>query len=163
MGEKVRGETQFVGTNRLFSVAVFPTFIYNTIKKVCGWLFLFCPMHTRTTEEVGNLTTEAALRELVPRLLGIYGDLVDSIILYGSVARGTQTDDSDVDIAVIMRPGATDEMHDRMLDVIVDLELACDKVLSVIRIDRGRFMEWGTTLPFYQSIRREGIILWPAA
>ena len=109
------------------------------------------------------MTTDAALRELVPGLLGIYGNLIDSVILYGSVARGTQTDESDVDVAVIMRPGATAEMHDRMLDMVVDLELACDKVLSVIRIDRDRFREWETTLPFYQNIRREGVVLWPAA
>lgn len=109
------------------------------------------------------MTMGAALRELVPGLLGIYGNLIDSIILYGSVARGTQTDESDVDIAVIMRPGATAEMHDRMLDMVVDLELACDKVLSVIRIDRDRFREWEMTLPFYQSIRKEGVVLWPAA
>lgn len=109
------------------------------------------------------MTTDAALRELVPGLLGIYGDLIDSVILYGSVARGTQTDESDVDVAVIMHPGATAEMHDRMLDMVVDLELACDKVLSVIRIDRDRFKEWEATLPFYQSIRKEGVVLWPAA
>ena len=109
------------------------------------------------------MTTDAALRELVPGLLGIFGDLIDSVILYGSVARGTQTDESDVDVAVIMRPGATAEMHDRMLDMVVDLELACDKVLSVIRIDRDRFKEWEATLPFYQSIRKEGVVLWPAA
>lgn len=109
------------------------------------------------------MTTDAALRKLVPSLLGIYGNLIDSIILYGSVARGMQTNESDVDVAVIMHPGATAEMHDRMLDMVVDLELACDKVLSVIRIDCNRFKEWETTLPFYQSIRKEGVVLWPAA
>ena len=55
------------------------------------------------------MTTDAALRELVPGLLGIYGDLIDRIILYGSIAHGTQTDVSGVDIAVIMHPGATAE------------------------------------------------------
>ena len=109
------------------------------------------------------MTTDAALRELVPGLLGIYGDLIDSVILYGSVARGTQTDESDVDIALILFPGATAEMHDRMLDLVVDLELACGKVLSVIRIDRERFKEWEATLPFYQNIRKEGVVLWQAA
>lgn len=56
------------------------------------------------------MTTDAALRELVSSLLGIYGDLIDSVILYGSVARGTQMDESDVDVAIIMRPGATAEL-----------------------------------------------------
>lgn len=92
-------------------------------------------------------------------MFGIYGNLIDSIILYGSVARGIQTNESDVDVAVIMRLGATAEMHDCMLDMVVDLELACNKVLSVIRIDCDRFKEWGTTLPFYQSIQKEGVVL----
>ena len=113
--------------------------------------------------EVSDVTTDAALRELVLGLLDIYGNLIDSVILYGSVARGTQTDESDVDIAIIMRPGATAEMHDRMLDMVVDLELAYDKVLSIIRIDHDRFKEWEATLPFYQNIRKEGVVLWPAA
>jgi predicted nucleotidyltransferase len=109
------------------------------------------------------MTTEAALRELVPALLDIYGELIDSVILYGSVARGTQTDESDVDIALILRSGETAEMHDRMLDAVVDLELACGRVLSVIRIDRDRFREWEATLPFYRNIRKEGVVLWQAA
>lgn len=109
------------------------------------------------------MTTEAALRELVPGLLGIYGELIDSVILYGSAARGAHTDESDVDVAVILRSGVTSEMNERMLDMVVDLELACGKVLSVVRIDRERFLEWGATLPFYRNIRKDGVVLWPAA
>ncbi len=110
-----------------------------------------------------HMTTDAALQQLVPGLRDIYGNLLDSIILFGSVARGTQTDESDVDIALILFPGATSEMYDRMLDLVIDLELACGKVLSVIRIDRERFKEWESTLPFYQNIRKEGVVLWQAA
>jgi predicted nucleotidyltransferase len=110
-----------------------------------------------------HMTTDAALQQLVPGLRDIYGNLLDSIILFGSVARGTQTDESDVDIALILFPGATSEMYDRMLDLVIDLELACGKVLSVIRIDRERFKEWEATLPFYQNIRKEGVVLWQAA
>ena len=40
--------------------------------------------------------------KLIPGLLNIFHDSINSIILYGSVARGTQTSDSDIDIAVII-------------------------------------------------------------
>lgn len=109
------------------------------------------------------MTVSDTLEQLVPGLLAIYGDLIDRIVLYGSTARGTHTDESDVDIAVIMRSDATKEMHNRMLDLVVDLELSCGKVLSVLRIDLQRFSEWQDTLPFYKNIRKDGVVLWQAA
>ncbi len=109
------------------------------------------------------MTIETALKELVPGLQNIYGDLIDSIVLYGSTARGTQTDESDVDVAILLHAGATKEMRDQMLDLVVDLELACGKVLSVLCIDYEKFTEWKDTLPFYQNIRKDGVVLWQAA
>ena len=109
------------------------------------------------------MTIELALQELTPGLRRIYGDLIDSIILYGSTARGTQTDESDVDVAILLHPGATKAMREKMLDLVVDLELACGRVLSVLCIDYEKFSEWKDTLPFYKNIREDGIVLWQAA
>ena len=55
--------------------------------------------------------------KLIPGLLNIFHDSVSSIILYGSVARGTQTSESDVDIAVIVN-GYTKTMYDTMTDFV---------------------------------------------
>lgn len=109
------------------------------------------------------MTVEMTLKELVPGLREIYGDLIDSIVLYGSTARGTQTDESDVDVAILLHAGATKEMREQMLDLVVDLELACGKVLSVLCIDYEKFVEWKDTLPFYKNIRKDGVVLWQAA
>lgn len=109
------------------------------------------------------MTVDLALKQMIPGLQGIYGDLIDSVILYGSMARGTQQDDSDVDVAILMHSGATKKMRDQMLDLIVDLELACGKVLSVLCIDYERFTEWQDILPFYKNIRKDGVVLWQAA
>lgn len=109
------------------------------------------------------MTGDIILRQLVLGLQRIYGDLLDSIILYGSTARGTHTDDSDVDVAILLHPGATKEMREQRLELLVDLELACGKVLSALCIDYEKFSEWEDVLPFYQNIRREGIVLWQAA
>ena len=53
-------------------------------------------------------------------------------------------------------------MHDKMIDLTVDLELAYDKVLSVLLIDYDNFKEWENILPFYKNIKKDGILLWSA-
>lgn len=100
--------------------------------------------------------------KLIPGLLNIFHDSISSIILYGSVARGTQTSESDVDIAVIVN-GYTKIMYDTMTDFVVDLELKYNKVLSVLLIDYDKFKEWENVMPFYKNVKKEGIQLWPAA
>lgn len=109
------------------------------------------------------MSIDLALEKLIPGLQEIYGDLIDSVILYGSTARGTQTADSDVDVAILLRAGATKVMRDQMLDLVVDLELECGKVLSVLCIDYDKFAEWKGVLPFYKNIRKDGVVLWQAA
>lgn len=109
------------------------------------------------------MTIDLALEKMIPGLQEIYGDLVDSIILYGSIARGTRAEDSDVDVAILLRAGATKAMRDQMLDLVVDLELECGRVPSVLCIDYDKFAEWKDILPFYKNIRKDGVVLWQAA
>ena len=70
--------------------------------------------------------------------------------------------ESDVDIAVIVRK-YTEDMHDKMIDLTVDLELEYNKVLSVLLIDYDNFREWEDVLPFYKNMKKDGIMLWSAA
>ena len=102
------------------------------------------------------------LQKLIPGLVDIFGNRPIRIILYGSVARGTQTEESDIDIAVIL-PSYTREMHDQMIKFVVDLELEYNRVVSVHLIDSAKFAEWEDIMPFYQNVKKEGIELWPAA
>lgn len=101
--------------------------------------------------------------KLITGLTEIYGDLLVRIVLYGSVARGTDNEESDIDIAVLLKSGETKTMKDNMVDFVVDLELECDKVLSVLRIDYDKFREWEDVLPFYKNMKKEGVVLWQAA
>ena len=109
------------------------------------------------------MTIDLALEKLIPGLREIYGDMIDSIILYGSAARGTREEDSDVDVAILLHAGATKAMRGQMLDLVVDLELECGKVISVLCIDYDKFAEWKDVLPFYKNIRKDGVVLWQAA
>ena len=104
-----------------------------------------------------------ALSEMSGRLRDIYGGSLNKVILYGSYARGEETDDSDVDIAVIIKPGSTEKMHDETTNIIVDYELELEHTLSVVPIEYNNYLEWRRVLPFYKNIDKDGIVLWKAA
>ena len=105
---------------------------------------------------------QEVFEKMIPGFQTIFGNVLEGIILYGSVARGTQTAESDVDIAVIVR-WYTEDMHDKMIDFTVDLELEYNKVLSVLLIDHDNFREWEDVLPLYKNMKKDGIMLWSAA
>ena len=103
------------------------------------------------------------LNELVTGILAIMKSSVVRIVLYGSVARGTATEESDVDIAVLVKSGLDKEIEDKLSDLVVDMNLKYNKVFSVIDIDYDTFHKWEKVTPFYQNVNREGIVLWKAA
>ena len=103
------------------------------------------------------------LAELVTGILEVMKEKIERIMLYGSVARGTDTEESDIDVALIMKEKMGSEIEDKLSDFIVDMNLKYDRVFSVIDIDIEKFLKWGNIIPFYQNINKEGIILWKAA
>ena len=98
----------------------------------------------------------------VEGVYSIYGHDLLKIILYGSFARGEQTINSDIDIAVIIRQDDP-EKHNKMTVLAVDLDLEYDVVLSVLAIENHDFREWENVLPFYKNVKKDGIMLWNAA
>ena len=106
---------------------------------------------------------QKALEELVPGILNIMKEQAVRIILYGSVARGTNLPESDVDVAVLIQGSMTQKTEEQLSSFIVDMNLKYDTVFSVIDIDIDMFNQWGTIIPFYQNVSNEGIVLWTAA
>ena len=135
------------------------TAVKITIILSCSML---CYKQKIRDKEGEQMTIDLALEKMIPGMQEIYGDMVDSIILYGSTACGTRAEDLDVDVAILLRAGATKAMRDQMLDLVVDLELECGRVLSVLCIDYDKFAEWKDILPFYKNIRKDGVVLWQA-
>ena len=103
------------------------------------------------------------LDELVDGILAIMKPSVVRIILYGSVARGTNTEESDVDVAILVKNEMDAEMEDKLYDFVVDMNLKYDKVFSVIDINYDTFRKWEGVTPFYQNVTKEGIVLWKVA
>ena len=106
---------------------------------------------------------ENILQELVHGIRMAVADKLISVILYGSVARGTATQDSDVDIAIIINGKMDEAMEDALSDVIVDMNLKYDRVFSVVDIDKAEMTKWGKVLPYLRNVQNEGVVLWKAA
>ena len=110
-----------------------------------------------------NRELMSTVSDMIVELRSIYGNLITEVILYGSYARGTQTEESDVDIAILLTGKPAKEVTDAMVECVSSHELLCGRVLSVIDIDSAKYDQWKDVLPFYKNIRKEGIVLWKAA
>ena len=106
---------------------------------------------------------ETMLEELVKGILSLMRDQIVSIILFGSAARGTNTSESDIDIALILRRKIDAEKKSKLSAFTADIGLKYDRLLSIVDIEEDFFLAWKDVIPFYANVEREGIVLWKQA
>ena len=115
-------------------------------------------------EKIKDMNLRKMLLELEEMLQRVYGNKLKAVILYGSVARGTATEESDIDIMVLI-DGTAQELRafeDQLSDVSTDISIKYFKVFSIIDISYQEYMQWMNTLPFYKNVSQEGVILYTA-
>ena len=102
----------------------------------------------------------AALAEYVQRMITEHAEEVVSIMLYGSQARGEADDESDIDVFVIVRHN-TPELYQALGQLAWEVQYKHGVVISdMIRdLDQFKLMQ-ANRFPYYQSIEREGVVLW---
>ncbi len=101
--------------------------------------------------------------ELVQGLTDIFGNNISMIILYGSVARGNAAEESDVDIAIVVRSQMDDGTKRRFLSWAADMDIRYERVFSIVDIQESNMKKWEDVLPCYRNVKKEGIVLWKAA
>lgn len=101
---------------------------------------------------------QAAIKEFHEKIKECYGEQLVKLILFGSYTRETATKESDIDLLVVLegeiQPGRE---IDRMIDIIYDIDLKYDTLLSVVPIAREEFEERNS--PLLLSVRKEGIAI----
>jgi predicted nucleotidyltransferase len=103
-------------------------------------------------------------REAIIRYLSIlnkkYKEEILEVILYGSVARGEPSLESDIDLLIVTANGGQD-LRDEISMACFDIILQTEVILSPLVMDEETY-KWHKKYrdPLYNSIQRDGIDLW---
>lgn len=104
------------------------------------------------------------LLRLANELKAVYKEYLKAVILYDSVARGTSTEESDIDIMVLVDvlQDKMKEYESQLSDISTDFALEYFKVFSIIDVSYREYNEWKDISPFYRNVTNEGITLYAA-
>ncbi|MHA1209309.1 MAG: nucleotidyltransferase domain-containing protein [Candidatus Freyarchaeota archaeon] len=96
------------------------------------------------------------LEEFKKEIEKLYGKRLKRVILYGSYARGDATEDSDIDLLVVLEGNITPgEEIDRMIDIITEINLKYGVLISVYPVSEEDYINVNS--PLLLNVRREGI------
>ena len=89
-------------------------------------------------------------------LESFYGDRLKGIVLYGSSARGTDTEESDIDLLILLE-GPVDVVHEirRIWHELYPVQLESDRLISIMPADAERYGEAEYSL--YREVQSHGI------
>ncbi len=82
--------------------------------------------------------------------------IVKNIVLYGSWVRGDATEESDIDLIIVLEGKViTGEEIDRIINIITDINLKCDVLISLYPVSEEDYSTVNS--PLLINERREGI------
>ena len=89
------------------------------------------------------------------------GNTLTKIILYGSFARGDYSYNSDIDIMILtnLDDDQIDKIENTIFDLAFDFQMEYGVDISVVIKNEEQFNYWLGALPFYDNVKKEGIIL----
>ena len=101
---------------------------------------------------------ERLLDDLKQRLQTLYGERLVEVVLFGSVARGEDTSESDVDVLVVLR-GPVDRYAESgpLADIMVEMMARYYAFVTPVVFSEEEFRtaDW----PLLRNVRAEGIAL----
>ena len=96
------------------------------------------------------------VRRIKNYLIERYGEKVRDVILYGSYARGQFTENSDIDILVLVDDTLNPfEVRENLSDLLLDILLDEEELVSVIVLPESFFENYN--YPFMINVKKEGV------
>ncbi|MCM1561767.1 MAG: nucleotidyltransferase domain-containing protein [Butyrivibrio sp.] len=91
----------------------------------------------------------------------ILGSAFVKTIVYGSYARGDYHEDSDVDIMVLTKLSEAEikQKEDYIYGIAFDIFMKYGIEISIIIKNVTQYEYWLGTLPFYNNVQKEGIVI----
>jgi len=111
------------------------------------------------------MTIQILLEDYLSELRKIYGSHLRSVILYGSYARGDFTQDSDVDIMILvdLTEEEMEQYSDELAEVGFDYNVTHGIWMMPVVKNQDHFRRWEKVYPFYENVQKEGVKLYEAA
>lgn len=99
------------------------------------------------------------LKKVVDEAKSIFELKLNSVILFGSYARGDYDEDSDIDVLILV-----DLPYDELIAYRPHIDSLCGKLLfeygvvvSAIEKDLKTYNQYANVLPFYKNILKDGV------
>lgn len=101
------------------------------------------------------------LQIFIAQVHAVFGAEDVKTIVYGSYARGDYHEGSDVDIVILTKMSEADirQKEDLLYDAAFDIQMNYGIEISVIVKNVEQYEYWLGTLPFYNNIQKEGIVI----
>lgn len=101
-------------------------------------------------------------KDIICMVKDLMGAELVRVIMYGSYARGDYTDDSDIDIALLIR---CDRMRakmygDGLASIATELAMRYFAVIDLVCLPYQEFLEKRSWYAYFKNIDREGIVLY---
>lgn len=102
---------------------------------------------------------KAVVRLFAQEIRKLYGVSLRDMILYGSCARGDFTEDSDIDIMILLDISQEDigKARREILDISDRFDLEYDVVLAPVLQNYQLYHQYMSVSGFYQNIQKEGV------
>lgn len=106
----------------------------------------------------------AILDDIEQRGTEAFGSKLKEIILYGSYATNRQTHESDLYIMFLFDESEEEiiKYRDQIVDIMVDLSLEYDVVVSITESSVENFNSYVSYVPFYSNVYNEGVEIYAA-
>lgn len=101
------------------------------------------------------------LMEFTKEVKNILGESLQKVILYGSYARGDYHKNSDMDIMILttLNDAEISQVENQIYNLAFDFQMEYFVDISVIIKNEMQFNFWLGAVPFYDNVKREGVVL----
>ena len=108
---------------------------------------------------------QTCLQFYMVELENLYKNCIDRIILYGSYARGDYSEDSDVDLMILLRISDIEirKYREQLSNLTYDFNVSYNVDIKPIAKSKEEFLKWVNVYPFYANVQREGVELFGIA
>lgn len=108
---------------------------------------------------------DSTLKEFVGDLQSLYGDALQSVVLYGSYARGDFRAGSDVDLLVLLNLTNEEirQKEDALCELIYQFEVKKDVEISPVTLSMADYKKWKHVHEFLKNVQQDGVTLYGTA